>query len=56
VIEDYVKTVNYVHNPAGQNSMVRNLTLEQYQAEKALFAKPNEGTQPDQNERQDEDA
>ena len=37
VIEDYVKTVNYVHNPTGQLSMVRNLTIEQYQEEKALF-------------------
>jgi len=38
VIEDYVRTVNYVHNPSGQMSMVRNLTIEQYQQEKTLFA------------------
>jgi uncharacterized protein YPO0396 len=35
VIENYVKTVNFVHNDNGQNSMLRNLTISDYQQEKA---------------------
>lgn len=35
VIEDFVRTVNFVHNPDGSNSMVRNLTIEQYHEEKS---------------------
>ncbi|MFH1985439.1 MAG: SbcC/MukB-like Walker B domain-containing protein [Pseudomonadota bacterium] len=38
IIEDYVSAVHYIHNPDGQNSMVRNLTIEQYREEKAAFA------------------
>ena len=34
VIENYVKSVNFVHNENGQNSMLRNLTISDYQQEK----------------------
>ena len=34
VIEHYVKSVNLVHNEAGKNSMLRNLTIEEYHEEK----------------------
>ena len=34
VIENYVKSVNFVHNEGGKNSMLRNLTIEQYHQEK----------------------
>ncbi len=37
IIEDYVQSVNYIHNEDGKNSMVRNLTIEQYRQEKAAF-------------------
>ena len=36
VIENYVKSVNLVHNEGGKNSMLRNLTIEEYQKEKAV--------------------
>ncbi len=36
VIENYVKSVNLVHNEEGKNSMLRNLTIEEYRREKAL--------------------
>ena len=34
VIEDYVNSVHFVHNPGGNQSVLRNLTIEQYQQEK----------------------
>ncbi|NOQ36676.1 MAG: ATP-dependent exonuclease SbcCD, C subunit-like protein, partial [Methylococcaceae bacterium] len=34
VIENYVKSVNLVHNEGGKNSMLRNLTIEEYHQEK----------------------
>ncbi len=34
VIEHYVKSVNLVHNEGGKNSMLRNLTIEEYRKEK----------------------
>ena len=34
VIENYVKSVNLVHNEEGKNSMLRNLTIEEYKKEK----------------------
>ena len=34
VIENYVKSVNLVHNEGGKNSMLRNLTIEEYHREK----------------------
>ena len=37
VIEDYVAAVHYIHNENGKNSMVRNLTIEQYREEKTAF-------------------
>lgn len=36
VIENYVKSVNLVHNEGGKNSMLRNLTIEEYQKEKVV--------------------
>jgi uncharacterized protein YPO0396 len=38
IIEDYVSAVHYIHNPDGKNSMIRNLTIEQYREEKDAFA------------------
>ncbi len=35
VIENYVKSVNLVHNEGGKKSMLRNLTISEYQQEKA---------------------
>jgi uncharacterized protein YPO0396 len=35
VIENYVKSVNLVHNEGGKKSMLRNLTISQYHQEKA---------------------
>jgi uncharacterized protein YPO0396 len=34
VIENYVKSVNLVHNEGGKKSMLRNLTISEYKAEK----------------------
>jgi uncharacterized protein YPO0396 len=35
IIENYVKSVNFVHNEGGKNSMLRNLTVNEYQQEKS---------------------
>ncbi len=35
VIEPYVAGVGFVHNEAGRSSMLRNLTIEEYRAERA---------------------
>ncbi len=35
VIEPYVSSVSFVHNEGGRDSRVRNLTIEEYQSEKA---------------------
>lgn len=35
VIEDYVKSVHFVHNRDGRNSMVQTLTIEEYHERKA---------------------
>ncbi len=37
VIEDYINAVHFVHNEGGKNSIVRNLTVEEYREEKARF-------------------
>ncbi len=37
VIENYVNSVNLVHNEGGKNSMLRNLTISDYKKEKALL-------------------
>jgi uncharacterized protein YPO0396 len=37
VIEDHVRSVNFVHNQDGRHSMIRNLTLEQYREERAAY-------------------
>lgn len=34
VIEDYINSVHFVHNEAGQKSLVRNLSIEEYRREK----------------------
>lgn len=39
IIEDYVKSVHFIHNEGGCNSMIRNLTIEEYQEEKAAYQK-----------------
>ncbi len=38
IIEPYVASVGFVHSPDGARSMVRNLTIEAYRAEKAARA------------------
>jgi uncharacterized protein YPO0396 len=35
IIEPYVRGVGFVHNEAGRASMLRNLTIEEYRAERA---------------------
>lgn len=35
IIEPYVASVGFVHNHEGRQSQVRNLSIEEYQAEKA---------------------
>lgn len=37
VIEDYISAVHFVHNEDGKNTLVRNLTVEEYRREKADF-------------------
>lgn len=37
IIENYVKSVNFVHNEGGKNSMLRNLTLSEYRQEKSAM-------------------
>jgi uncharacterized protein YPO0396 len=36
IIEPYVASVGFVYNPEGRVSLLRNLTIEQYRAEKAV--------------------
>jgi uncharacterized protein YPO0396 len=36
IIEPYVTSVGFVHNDAGSRSLLRNLTIEEYRAERAL--------------------
>ncbi|NCP40094.1 MAG: hypothetical protein GW848_06270, partial [Rhodoferax sp.] len=38
IIEPYVSSVGFVHNDEGRDSKLRNLTIEQYQAEKVRLA------------------
>ncbi len=35
IIEPFVESVGFVHNPEGRQSLLRNLTIEEYRAEKA---------------------
>ncbi|CAN5149693.1 ATP-binding protein [soil metagenome] len=37
IIEPYVAAVGFVHNPDGSSSMLRNLTIEEYRAERAAL-------------------
>lgn len=38
VIEPYVAAVGFVHNPDGRQSLLRNMTIEEYRAEKAAWS------------------
>ena len=38
IIEPYVSSVGFVHNEGGRASMLRNLSIEEYRAQKALMA------------------
>jgi uncharacterized protein YPO0396 len=38
IIEPFVASVGFVHNDAGSTSLLRNLTIEEYRAERALRA------------------
>lgn len=40
IIELFVSSVGFVHNAEGRDSRLRNLSMEQYQAEKALHGAP----------------
>ncbi|MBW2637689.1 MAG: hypothetical protein JRC86_09250, partial [Deltaproteobacteria bacterium] len=35
VIEDYIRAVHFIHNDGGKNSILRNLSIEEYRKEKA---------------------
>jgi uncharacterized protein YPO0396 len=37
IIEEYIRSVHYIYNEDGANSMVRNLTLAEYRAEKERY-------------------
>lgn len=37
VIEDYIEAVHFVHNEGGADSMVRNLTIEEYRVRREEF-------------------
>lgn len=37
VIENYIRAIHFVHNVEGRDSRVRNLTIEEYRAEKEKF-------------------
>ncbi|MES9901989.1 MAG: hypothetical protein ABW168_04810 [Sedimenticola sp.] len=37
IIEDYIHAVHFVHNEGGKQSLIRNLTVEEYQQEKADY-------------------
>ncbi len=39
VIENYIRSVHYVHNEGGQNSQIRNLSIEEYRKEKKRRAR-----------------
>jgi uncharacterized protein YPO0396 len=39
IIEPFVSSVGFVHNEDGQASMLRNLTIEEYRAEKSAHGK-----------------
>ncbi len=34
IIEDYIRSVHFIHNPDGRDSQIRNLTIEEYRREK----------------------
>lgn len=37
IIEEYVQSVHFIHNADGKNSMIRNLTIEEYKEEKITY-------------------
>lgn len=39
IIEPFVSSVGFVHNEGGRASLLRNLTIEEYREEKALFTR-----------------
>lgn len=41
IIEPYVSSVGFVHNEGGQASKLRNLSIEEYRAQKALMPAPS---------------
>lgn len=43
IIEPFVSNVGFVHNDGGNSSMLRNLTIEEYHAEKARVEKAQTG-------------
>ena len=44
VIEDYVSSVHFVHNEGGCNSVLRNLTIEEYRQEKENYQSTRQTT------------
>lgn len=37
VIEDFIRAVHFVHNEGGRNSVIHNLTVEEFRREKAKY-------------------
>ncbi|MDD2389545.1 MAG: SbcC/MukB-like Walker B domain-containing protein [Desulfobacterales bacterium] len=37
VIEDYIRAVHFIHNEGGKNSILRNLSIDEYRKEKARY-------------------
>ena len=46
VIEPFVSSVGFVHNEGGRASKLRNLSIEEYRAQKAVIAQQNPAQEP----------
>jgi len=46
IIEPFVSSVGFVHNDEGRDSKLRNLTIEQYRAEKIRLTQPEATAEP----------
>ncbi|HET9239578.1 MAG TPA: SbcC/MukB-like Walker B domain-containing protein [Oligoflexus sp.] len=46
VIEDYVQAVHFVHNDGGKNSMLRNMSIEEYRKDRDKYREVAESLSP----------
>ena len=47
IIEDYVSSVHFVHNEGGSNSVLQNLTIEEYRRDKQQYLAEQQRMEPD---------